>query len=261
MIGIAAPYDDRSYWSETRRPLTCLAFVLPWLVAYEGGVWWLGGEIYRNGADSWLRTALSAAGHSAWWGLPAALVLVLLVWHMAAGHGWRCRWHTLGGMLSESVMFAFLLILLGQSLEQGQRLVLDVDSSLTGLAVRSVSFLGAGLYEEFLFRLCLIPLAYIVCRLLLLPRRAALGITLVATSVIFSLAHYLGPAPDGQLLSVLSDAVIRVQSHRELWFGFAFRTLAGLVFGILFCLRGFGIAVGAHALYDIIVGVVLVTEL
>ena len=32
---------------------------------------------------------------------------------------------------------------------------------------------------------------------------------------------------------------------------------AGLYFALLFRLRGFGIAVGAHALYDVMVGVVL----
>lgn len=253
---------EESYWNETRQPLTSLAFVIPWLIAYEGGVCWLGGgDAFRNGADSWLRTGLSALGGTAWWILPVALVVVLLVWHLATGHDWRIRWNTLGGMLSESVLFAVLLILLGQSLERGQRLVLDLGQPLLGVAVRAIGFVGAGLYEEFLFRLCLIPLVYPLFRGLLLPRSWALGLTLVATSLVFSVAHYLGPVPDGQSLSLLTEAVARVQSHRELWFGFAFRTIAGLVFGTLFCLRGFGIAVGAHALYDIIVGVVLVTEL
>lgn len=262
MTSSVSSRTDGSYWNETRRPLTCLAFVLPWLAAYEGGLWWLGGgDALRNGADSWLRIGLAALGGTAWWILPAAMVVVLLVWHMAAGDSWRIHWNALGGMLSESMLFAFLLILLGQSLERGQRLVLDVGEPLLGVAVRSIGFVGAGLYEEFLFRLCLIPLAYAICRAVLLPRSWALGVTLVATSFAFSVAHYLGPVPDGQSLSLLTDAVARVQSHRELWFGFAFRTIAGLVFGGLFCLRGFGIAVGAHALYDIIVGVVLVAEL
>jgi hypothetical protein len=35
---------------------------------------------------------------------------------------------------------------------------------------------------------------------------------------------------------------------------FVFRTMAGLFFTLLFITRGFGIAVGAHAGYDILVG-------
>ena len=40
---------------------------------------------------------------------------------------------------------------------------------------------------------------------------------------------------------------------------FLFRMLAGIYFALLFRLRGFGIAVGTHAFYDIIVGVTLTT--
>jgi hypothetical protein len=40
---------------------------------------------------------------------------------------------------------------------------------------------------------------------------------------------------------------------------FLFRMLAGIYFALLFRLRGFGIAVGTHAFYDIIVGVTIST--
>ena len=38
-------------------------------------------------------------------------------------------------------------------------------------------------------------------------------------------------------------------------YNFLFRTVAGVYFALLFQLRGFGIAVGAHACYDVVVGV------
>ena len=93
------------------------------------------------------------------------------------------------------------------------------------------------------------------------PKRWAIAGTVVTTSFIFSLAHYLGPSTDGHALSLMTDAIARVQSSRELWFGFAFRTLAGMFFAALYVFRGFGIAVGAHAAYDVFVGVVLVSEI
>src|SRR3990170_3082495 len=46
------------YWRESQRPLVSLAFVLPLLVVYEGGVLWLGPAAMRNGADVWLRQLL-----------------------------------------------------------------------------------------------------------------------------------------------------------------------------------------------------------
>jgi hypothetical protein len=56
------------------------------------------------------------------------------------------------------------------------------------------------------------------------------------TSAIFSAAHYVGPHGD------LLDA-----------FSFLFRFTAGAFFAVLFVFRGFGIAAGTHALYDIFV--------
>ena len=38
---------------------------------------------------------------------------------------------------------------------------------------------------------------------------------------------------------------------------FVFRTVAGLYFTALFVARGFGVAVGAHIGYDVLVGVVV----
>ena len=40
-----------------------------------------------------------------------------------------------------------------------------------------------------------------------------------------------------------------------------FRTLAGLYFAWLYCVRGFGIAVGAHAGYDVLVGLFVKTQI
>jgi len=64
--------------------------------------------------------------------------------------------------------------------------------------------------------------------------------SILVTSLLFSAAHYLGPAADSFTL-----------------FSFVFRTLAGMFFAVLFVMRGFGITVGAHAGYDLIVGIVL----
>jgi hypothetical protein len=38
------------------------------------------------------------------------------------------------------------------------------------------------------------------------------------------------------------------------WFGFVFRFLAGVFFSVLFVYRGFGIAAGSHAAYDVLLG-------
>ena len=108
-------------------------------------------------------------------------------------------------------------------------------------AERAVSFVGAGIYEETMFRLFLLPLCYGLFRLGQLPPRRAAILGILASSLAFSLAHYIGPGADKLQL-----------------FTFTFRVMAGAFFAILFVTRGFGVTVGCHALYDVLVGVLLV---
>lgn len=256
------------YWFETRQPLSSLIFLAPLLLTYELGVFWVGGaraDTVRNGADAWMREWLQQIGISGLWYLPLLLTGVLLGWHYLARQSWKFSWETLGGMFAESLLFAFLLILVGQAIDGTWRSsslnTLSTNWTPQGVAVRFVTFVGAGIYEEFLFRLCLVPLGYALMRALLVPHRWAIGATIVSTSLLFSLAHYLGPQPEGHSLSMFSEAAFRIHLSRELWSGFLFRTLAGAYFTLLFCLRGFGVTVGCHAAYDLFVGIVLVSEL
>lgn len=254
------------YWRETQRPFCNLVFLIPLLVAYELGIVFAGSTV-RNGADAWLRLWMQRVGIEFVWLPPFMLLGVLLAWQLWTHQPWKTSWDTLGGMLAESLLYAFVLIMLGQLTDflfrQAAIIRLDVadGSPSSSYLLRLVTFMGAGIYEEFLFRLCLLPLTYAAFRLLMAPRNWAIAGTVVASSLIFSLAHYLGPASDDQALSLLSEAVARVQSSRELWFSFVFRTLAGMVFAALYFFRGFGITVGAHAAYDVFVGVILIQEL
>jgi hypothetical protein len=233
------------YWSQTQRPLTCLVFLTPLLIAYEAGVLWLGdyeGGL-RNGADFLMRDWLEQAGFHHWFLLPALVVALLLGWQIAGKYPWRVSADTLAGMAAESLLFAFVLIVLGQLQDLafqrwGTPAALSIEFGPT--AARAVTYLGAGVYEEVLFRLCLLPLVFGVLRIVRLPKRFAAVVAVVATSLLFAAAHYVGPVADQFAL-----------------FSFTFRALAGLFFAGLFCLRGFGITVGCHAAYDLLVGVLL----
>jgi membrane protease YdiL (CAAX protease family) len=234
------------YWNGTRRPLTCLIFLTPLLAAYEAGVLWLGGrdaDAIRNGADYWMRGALESLGLNSPWLLPGMIVVGLLVWHLARQEGWRVSPGVLGGMLAESLLFAFALVVVGQledSVLRHWRAGVPAALAPERLAPLAIMYVGAGIYEEVLFRLCLLPVCYGLFRSSGLANGWSAALAIVATSLAFSLAHYVGPA--GETFQL---------------FTFWFRTVAGLFFAALFVLRGFGITVGAHAAYDIIVGLVL----
>ena len=97
-----------------------------------------------------------------------------------------------------------------------------------------VSYCGAGFYEEVLFRLILLPLLAIVFRACKFTPVRSMILAGVVASLVFSVAHYIG-AEEFELYS------------------FTFRWLAGIFFSLLFVYRGFGVAVGTHAFYDIFV--------
>ena len=69
------------------------------------------------------------------------------------------------------------------------------------------------------------------------PGRTAVALAALTAAVLFAVAHHVG-------------------AHGEPvdGFNFLFRVLAGLYFTALYQYRGFGIAVGAHACYDVLVG-------
>ena len=246
-IGNAAESRPEDYWQQSRRPLVSLGFLLPLLLAYEIGIVAFGGpnpEAIRNGADYWMRGWLAYSGMGYPLVLPALVLTVLLCWHLISGDRWRFSVEVPAGMLAESVLFGFLLVVIGQLADMALRSIghLPVGSMNQGQASLAVTYLGAGIYEEFLFRLCLLPACYGLLRTCRLNAAWSAAVAILASGLTFSLAHYVGPAAEPLAL-----------------FTFVFRALAGVFFGLLFVLRGFGITVGSHAAYDLLVGILLKT--
>ncbi len=249
--------SKNSWLQAPRHPLPCLLFLLPLLAAYEVGVLWLGGrqaDALRNGADAWLRWAFQHFGLTALYGPPLLIIAVFLAW------SWRRRGDRPDDLMGvwllmaiESVIFALLLwglsraqtpILerLGDLGDLGDRLG---DRLGTLLSIRedlafSVSFVGAGIYEELLFRLLLFPFIVWLLRWIDVPELPAIALAVLLSALLFAAAHHVGPGSE--------------PFHAQVFF---FRLLAGVFFALLFQLRGFGIAVGTHACYDILVGVAL----
>jgi len=231
--------------------MASLVFVAPLLVVYELGVLVLGPESVRNGADLWLRELLRWVGFGQYFLLPATTVLVLLSWHYTTRGPWRLSGGIFSGMLAECILLAFclrLILELQGTLFQAVAGPLDNLDGPSAMAIGSsgtvretVSFLGAGVYEELLFRLLLLPMVGWTLRRWGMGRRPSVFLAVVVTSLMFAAAHYIG-----QHGEALADI--------PFWFGLLFRFLAGVFFSLLFVYRGFGIAAGTHAGYDILVG-------
>ena len=253
----AAPAAPADYWCESMRPLVSLAFVAPMLVLYELGVVVLGPQAVRNGADVWLRRLLDAFGFGQYFLLPLLTCGILLAWHHTTRHSWRLPSAVFGGMSLESLTFALLLLALAQlqgaicgaagvAIPCGTGETAGVARTIAGM----VGYLGAGIYEELLFRLTLLPAAIGLLRLVGLPRAASLVCGVLLTSVLFSLAHYRLDFSFAQV------HLVTAHGYAFDWFSFVFRFFAGAFFSLLFVYRGFGIAAGSHALYDILAVIV-----
>ena len=245
-IPAAAEWEPIRYFDQTKRPLPCLLFLIPLLALYELGTLWIGDDNpvrLRNGADAWMRWWLEQFGMQPVYVLPLALMFIFTVWQLCARYPWRVDGEVMLGMVAESMVFALALLVFGrlqdiafQTLEESY-----VAASLGAPPPRFidvVSYIGAGIYEETLFRLLLLPAVYCCLAAVGVPSLLASTAAVTLSGLAFSGAHYLGP-----------------MAEPFVWFSFIFRWIAGLVFAGVFVLRGFGIAVGTHAAYDILVGV------
>ena len=111
-----------------------------------------------------------------------------------------------------------------------------------GLLANVVTGIGAGIYEELVFRLILIIALMVLFQdIFQLGHKISIILSVFISAALFGAYHHIVYL-EGQF----------IQSSPFNWAEFGFRTIAGIYFAVLFAIRGFGITAGAHAFYDII---------
>ncbi len=210
-----------------------LVLIFPLLLVYEIGVLFAGQV---NGADLVTRAMFAAAGsRTAYLVLYAAIAVGFLIWIRHTRRGDTLGLALAGPVLLEAALYALSL---------GALVTLIVDRLLgLGLTLPSViSAIGAGVHEELVFRLALIAgLIALIRNFSQRPRtplgdRLAVGLAIAASSLVFAAAHHVGRLGEPWT------------AH-----AFAFRAVAGAVFGAIFWFRSLAHAVYAHVLYDLLV--------
>jgi hypothetical protein len=234
------------YWRLSRSPRYSLLFALPLLLIYETLAFALSHDALtgvRNGADVVLKSAF------VWLGGRSGLIVfgvlligtgvVLIRRDRSAG---RPRLAIFFAMAAESVLYAALFGavaggLTGLLLQGLVRLA--IGEPRLDLPTQLMISLGAGIYEELLFRVLIVGLLAWLARRVFGWKQVGAGV--FATTVgalIFSAFHYIGPYGDRLALP-----------------SFTFRVIAGVLFSGLYLTRGFGITAWTHALYDVLVTV------
>lgn len=232
------------YFEDSRSPRYAILFAAPLWLGYETLAWLLsnpGTAGVRNGADVLMKAPfVQLAGYR---GVIGFELLLLLVGAWIVARDWRrhpgpLRLGVFALMFAEAVGLALIVgvVLRYATAALLHYFVLANPSSL-GTPTQLMVSLGAGIYEELLFRVILVGgLSWLGCRIFGWSPRAAAMFAVIVSALLFSSFHYVGAYGDTLRLS-----------------SFLFRLLAGIVFSTLYVLRGFGITAWTHALYDVIV--------
>ena len=252
---MAAPGISRlggGYWDKSRTPRYSLLFALPLFLLYEGLAAALSGApgtaAVRNAADVILKTPFVAVsgtrGSLAFFATIVAAFVFFVARDLTKTHD-RLKPRYFGYMLGESALLALLLgIVVGTITARllGGLGALAAQEAVTplqqmGVGTRLMLALGAGLYEEILFRVLLVGgLAWGVRWLTGATRVQAGFVAAIIGALVFSAFHYVGEYGDPLELG-----------------SFTYRAIAGLVFSGMYLMRGFGITAWTHALYDVYV--------
>jgi len=225
-----------NYWRYSRSAYYSAVAALPLLVIYEILIVLSQSRYWgiRNAADVWIRTFLMAfdlqAQHITFVLIGISLALIPIAKSRARGIKLKANYFAL--MFAECLAFSLVLgVVLQSILRLGG---LSSGSPGSGLMQNLALSVGAGLFEEIIFRVILLNLLFLLLSPLLKKKVVAAVVSVLLASFLFSLSHYVGTMADTWQL-----------------YSFMFRWAAGLLFTVLYFVRGFAITAYTHALYDI----------
>lgn len=227
-----------AYWTATRTGTYGFLSTLPLLVAYEVMIAvanYGSGRPVRIGADVWMKQIVALLGGPAPWVLAGVVVAIgigILVYERGSNIPLRARYFT--GIIAESAVYALVVAGIVGQMVAAVFAAWPSPQMAHDLWTQLALSIGAGLYEELVFRVLLVGGLFLLFRWMFSGETTAYVAAAVIGAGIFSLVHYVGALGDPFALD-----------------SFTFRFLFGLALNVLFLLRGFGVAAWTHALYDI----------
>ena len=226
----------RTYLEESRSFYYSLFLILPLMVVYEIGTLWLfANRPYelRNAADALLRFILDQVGLQPGYYFSfifIGILILVLVLGMWREHREPLNSIVFPMMLIESIVWGIALFAVLQFIA---KLTMDATVAHEWLVQVNLA-LGAGLYEELVFRVILIAaIAFIFQRGFHWRHAAAGWAGLVGAAIIFAGFH-------------LFTEVFQ-------WGVFIQRFTGGVILGALYLKRGYGITAYSHIFYNLII--------
>ncbi len=228
----------RTYHQATRSATYGFLSALPLFALYETMIVLVNLDAVRTvrvGAGVWIKDLLAMTGASG--GVILALLVVgggVAAYLLDRHRSIPLRSRYFVGLVGESAVYAVGVAGVVSSLVGALFAVAPPPEG--ALWTQLALSIGAGLYEELVFRVLLVGGLFLLFRALLETSTQAYLLAALLGAALFSLVHYVGPLGDPFALP-----------------SFTFRFLFGLALNALFLVRGFGVAAWTHALYDVLV--------
>jgi len=229
----------KAYWRQSKSPFYSLLFTIPMLIIYELMIFSLNhSDIIglRNGADILFRQFFGMFNIYGFYLVGFLVLTALLIsyyFHSRQNDDGQFHYQYFILMVLESIMYAFLMFIFVDKIGS----VLLSKGMAPGKREMVVLALGAGVYEEFIFRVILISgFTFFLKDILRLHSVTSAVLAVIAAALIFSLFHYMGNLGD----------VFAIKS-------FLIRFAAGIFLSILYVLRGYGITAYTHTFYDLLI--------
>ena len=233
------------YLLESRHPVYQLIALLPLLVLYEIAAIVINFDMpfqVRNGADIYLKLALRALGIRSVFGfvLWAVLLVSLLIIVSLRRYGRPLKAHYFAALLVESVVWS---VVIGIASARITGIVIGSNPFLaagpTGsLAERLMVGIGAGVYEEIVFRALMISILLSLFRLFRFRESRASVFAVAVSAILFSAFHHVGEFGE----------IFRMHV-------FMYRVVAGVILSAIYTTRGLGVSAWSHAIYDVLIAV------
>lgn len=238
--------DDRPIWSTSYFSTTSslkysYIIALPLLILYEILILISQPDpevAVRITADIWFKTLFALFGFDTLkMTFAIAIILGAVIFIRERNKPVTYKGRYFGMMIAESAVYAIVLAIIISGLV-GFIFQMSANDPIAGLSTlqKLALSLGAGLYEELVFRVILVFALLYLFKWLKFASGWRQAAAMITAALIFSAVHYVGPMGDAFTLS-----------------SFTFRFLFGLALNGVLIYRGFGIAAWTHAIYDVIV--------
>ncbi len=232
--------EEHGYYSESRSLPVSVLSILPLIVLYHVGIVARGYAV-RNLAEVWMEGPLGLVGLHAAQVLNVAVLVALAVVLVRGNRSGVPNVLVAVVMVAEAAFYALLLhrssVVLAQAAYSEARQVFFAINLHGHSPAELLLALGAGVYEELLFRLLMVGGGVLALKKVCMwSTRRSVTVCLIVSSLLFSAVHHIGPL--GEPFS---------------GYVFIYRAICGLLLGIVYLSRGFGVAVWTHALYNALV--------